>query len=157
MILYEVLQNWLINITDKYLFQKEYDYWKVLDQISTGFDNMKRDKTYPSDLKKYIISAVTDKLRLENVIILEENEFQDEETIKKRLKMVYSQPILLNGKPYWLLLTGKKKSGRGYSKQDYTMLSTLSSKFSIFLHLITLTQTLTVSKQINEIILDSNQ
>ena len=75
MIIYGAIQNWLINITDKYLFQKDYNFFDVLNQISDGFDNMQRDKTYPGDLKKYITSTVMDKLRLENAIVLEQNEF----------------------------------------------------------------------------------
>ncbi len=149
------IQKWLANITDKYLFQKDYNYWCVMNQIADDFDNMK-DKTYPSDLKKYIISAVIDKLRLENAVILEEDEFEKEQEIKKRLKMVCSHQIFLNQKPHWLLLTGRKTSGTRYSKQDRTMLSTLSTKFSIFLSLITIKQTVAIGKQINAILSDSD-
>lgn len=155
-LVHDPVEKWLANVTDKYLFQKDYDYWGVLNQISDDFDNMRRDSTYPGDLKKYITSAVIDKLRLENAVILEEDEFEKEKEIKKRLKLVCSHPILLNEKPYWLLLTGRKKSGTRYSKQDRTMLSTLSTKFSIFLSLITISQTVAIGKQINAILSDSN-
>jgi len=152
---HDPIEKWLANITDKYLFQKDYDYWGVMNQISDDFDTMK-DRTYPSDLKKYIISAVIDKLRLENAVILEEDEFEKEQEIKKRLKMVCSHPIYLNQKPHWLLLTGRKISGTRYSKSDHTMLSTLSTKFSIFLSLITIKQTVAIGKQINAILSDSD-
>jgi hypothetical protein len=55
---YGRLEKWFAHVTDKYLFQKEYDYWGVMNQISDDFDKMK-DTTYPGDLKKYIISAIT--------------------------------------------------------------------------------------------------
>ena len=126
-----------------------------MNQIADDFDNMK-DTTYPGDLKKYIISAVINKLRLENAVILEEDEFEKEEEVKKRLKMVCSHQIFLNKEPHWLLLTGRKISGTRYSKDDRTMLSTLATKFSIFLSLITIKQTVAIGNQINAILSDSD-
>lgn len=68
---YDPIRNLLLNLTDRYLFQKKYDYQKVLKDASRG---MARIESL-SHLMKLVIHFVTMRIRIKNAaaVILDEN------------------------------------------------------------------------------------
>ncbi len=59
---YEPLKNWLISLTDRFLFQKEYDYQTLLNESS-------KDMSRITDMRELLASIVhifSSKLRLDN-------------------------------------------------------------------------------------------
>ncbi len=63
---YDPLRTFLINLTDKYLFQKQYDYHKVLKDASRGMAKIESLK----HLLGLVLHFITMKMRVENVAVL---------------------------------------------------------------------------------------
>lgn len=63
---YDPIRSFLINLTDKYLFQKGYDYHKVLKDASRGMAKIESLK----HLLGLVLHFITMKMRVENVAVL---------------------------------------------------------------------------------------
>jgi len=65
------LEKWLIGLTDRFLFQKKYDYQQTLKEASEGM-------TLVTDMKKllnFIVRVVTKKVRIKSAVIFQ---YEDE-------------------------------------------------------------------------------
>lgn len=66
-VLYEPLRNWLTNVTEKYLFQKKYDYKEVLNrfsnEVAVGIQDLKR-------LVEMTVATLTETVKLESCSLL---------------------------------------------------------------------------------------
>jgi len=67
--IYRPVEKWLVNLTDKYLFQKPYDYHKVLKDAARGMSKIES----LSHLLRLVLHFVTMKMRVENAIVLSFN------------------------------------------------------------------------------------
>ncbi len=66
MFLFDPLRNWLTNFTDKFLFQKKYDYHKLLKDASRGMSNIESLE----HLLGLVAHFITMKMRVKNVAAL---------------------------------------------------------------------------------------
>jgi len=149
------LEDILARLTDRYLFQREYDRQQLLKEVSQGIIG----KIELEDLKSFISSVLLEKMKLENIaIVVEDNilfnwhkenrmpisydtidrSYKEKKDAKaevkvrmKELKASLSIPVFLKNEIFWLLLFGDKKSGRIYSTEDINMLEALSHEISI--------------------------
>lgn len=76
---YDPIRRFLTNVTDRYLFQKKYDYQKVLKDASRGMSRIE-SLNY---LLKLVIHFVTMRIRIKNAAAMMWNEF------KKTYEIVY--------------------------------------------------------------------
>ena len=153
------LEKWLVNATDRFLFQKEYDQQGLLKDVSRNIVG----KVDLIELKGFIVSFLSSRMKLENIDILVKSEFRDKALFNwhkgnknlllfdelgylarkkqgdltylknemQQLKVAVSIPIFFENEPFWLLLLGNKKSGRVYTKEDMNTLEALSHEISI--------------------------
>lgn len=115
------LERFLINITDKYLFQKKYDYKELL-------------KTFASEVLSVLelgklISMTEEKLA--QIMKLEYCKVVISGDKKVKTEAVLEVPIFINRKEIGVLLLGKKKSDEAYSHDDINMLQSLSNALAI--------------------------
>ncbi len=114
------LKKILINLTENFLFQKEYNHQQVSKEITRGMIG----KVDLEELKEFISTALLEKMKLENIAIVNKDELQ-------QIKSAISVPIYLKDEVFWTLLLGDKKSGKIYTKEDENMLDALSNEVSI--------------------------
>jgi len=118
--LHDAVKQILVNITETFLFQKEYDRQQILKEISKGMVG----KLELEELREFIASALLEKMKLEKAVIIDKDELS-------QIKAAVSIPIYLKDELYWTLLLGEKKSGKLYTKEDENMLDALSHEVSI--------------------------
>jgi signal transduction histidine kinase len=63
---YDPIRNLLVNLTDRYLFQKKYDYQKLLKDASKGMSRIES----LDHLMKLVVHFITMKMRVKNVGVL---------------------------------------------------------------------------------------
>ena len=63
---YDPIRNLLVNLTDRYLFQKKYDYQKLLKDASRGMSRIES----LDHLMKLVVHFITMKMRVKNVGVL---------------------------------------------------------------------------------------
>lgn len=145
------IETFLINVTDKYLFQKKYDSKELLNAFTTEvLTVLEMDK-----LVKLTSSKLTDIARIKaSSVVLFENAsdelkgtsayIQRQDVIDRQINMPRPLeelmestdseimiPVLLHDKAVGLLLLGKKKSDEGYSKDDFDILVPLARTLAI--------------------------
>jgi len=105
-IFYDTLKNLLIRLTDKFLFQKKYDYQKVLKDASKGMTNV-------TDLKKLlglIVHIVTGKIRIRNAAIYLLDKESGQYTLKARRFWLNKDQNYLDAENILIKLLGKTHS-----------------------------------------------
>ncbi len=115
------LENFLINITDRYLFQKKYDYKELLKTFASEvLSVLELDK-----LIKLTEEKLANIMKLEycKIIIADNNDIKTEASLKI--------PILIRNKQIGSLLLGKKKSDEEYTHDDISILQSLSNTLAI--------------------------
>ncbi len=70
---YDPIRNLLINLTDKYLFQKKYDYQKLLKEASRGMSRIKSLE----HLLSLVVHFITMKMRVQHAGVLMHHEDTD--------------------------------------------------------------------------------
>jgi len=160
-LIHQPLEKWLVNATDTFLFQKEYDHQKLIAEMSRKI----LGKVDIIELKSFVGSFLMERMKLENIdvpdkIKLSGNallEWHKDESMPlaydeldylmrkgrrglvrlkdtmRELKTAVSVPVYLQNEPFWVLLLGNKKSGRSYSKEDINMLEALSHELTMAL------------------------
>ena len=115
------LESFLINATDKYLFQKKYDYKELLKTFASEvLSVLELDK-----LIKLTEEKISELMRLEycKMIIADNEDIKTEATLKI--------PISINNRQIGALLLGKKKSDKEYTRDDMIILQSLSNTLAI--------------------------
>lgn len=128
-LLVEPLRKWLINITENFLFQKEYNQQEILDVMTRGATG----KVDLEELKNTITKVTADAMKLEDAFIIEKDEFKNRATIDRQQKAGISIPIFLNNEIYWILFLGEKKSGKAFTKEDKNTLQSFSQNISLII------------------------
>ena len=123
------LQKWLINLTENFLFQKEYNQQQIFDIMSRGI----MGKVDLEELKTTITKVTADTMKLESAFIIEKDEFKDRATIDRQKDTGISIPIFLKGKEYWILCLGEKKSGKAFTNEDKKTLLSFSRDISLII------------------------
>lgn len=115
------LESFLINVTDKYLFQKKYDYKELLKTFASEvLSVLELDK-----LVKLTEEKLTRIMKLEYCKII----IADNTDIKTEAEL--TMPISINDKQIGALLLGKKKSDEEYTRDDILILQSLSNTLAI--------------------------
>lgn len=115
------LENFLVNATDKYLFQKKYDYKELLKTFASEvLSVLELDK-----LIKLTEEKLAEIMKLEycKIVIAYDKDIKTEAELK--------MPISINNKQIGALLLGKKKSDEGYTHDDILILQSLSNTLAI--------------------------
>ncbi|MDP3730216.1 MAG: ATP-binding protein [Candidatus Omnitrophota bacterium] len=119
------LESFLIDVTDKYLFQKKYDYKKLLKTfISEVLTVLELNRLIK--LTKDKLSDIM-KLTYCDVVLLPKN--AKEETIVSDAELRI--PVTLHNETVGMLLLGKKKSDEEYTKDDLDILYPLAKTLGI--------------------------
>ena len=114
------IEDFLINVTDKYLFQKKYDYKELLKTFTTEVLTV-------LELDKLIWLT---KDRLMRIMKLESCEFVDS-IADVKTEAVLKLPILMNDQTVGVLLLGNKKSDEDYTQEDLDILQPLAKTLGI--------------------------
>ena len=140
------LEKMLVNITDKFLFQKKYDYKDLLkvftEEVLTVLDLNK--------LVRLTVNKLVDIVRVESCAVLLRDNQTDKyyvaashniqgltmlpvfaEEVKQSLGAEIVIPIALNDKQIGILSLGKKKSDKAYTADDMDILLPLSRTLAI--------------------------
>jgi signal transduction histidine kinase len=115
------LENFLVNVTDKYLFQKRYDYKELLRTFAAEvLSVLELDR-----LIKITEEKLAEIMKLEycKMVIANDKDIKTEAELKI--------PISINNKQIGALLLGKKKSDEGYTHDDILILQSLSNTLAI--------------------------
>lgn len=119
------LENFLVTVTDKYLFQKKYDYKDLLKTfMSEVLTVLEIDKLVMLTKEKL---EKTMKLEYCGIIITD----KDDKNIVYNSEIKLKIPITLNDKAIGALLLGKKKSDEEYTKDDIDILQSLTKTLGI--------------------------
>lgn len=132
-IVFEPIKKILINLTENFLFQKEYNHQEIYDIMSRGI----MDKVDLEELKATITKITADTMKLENAFIIEKDEFKNRTITDREKDAGISIPIFLNKEIYWILFLGEKKSGKIFTKEDKNTLESFSRD---------ITKTITIAK-----------
>jgi len=118
------IENFLIDLTDKYLFQKKYDYKELLKTFSSEVLTVLDLKTLISLTSKKLCEI----MRLESCkVALFEEERGDREALRGELIV----PISLGGRISGALIFGKKKSDEPYAEDDKAILMPIARALAI--------------------------
>ncbi|OGW94144.1 MAG: hypothetical protein A3G36_03230 [Omnitrophica bacterium RIFCSPLOWO2_12_FULL_45_13] len=119
------LENYLVTVTDKYLFQKKYDYKELLKTfMSEVLTVLEIDKLVMLTKEKL---EKTMKLEYCGIVITD----KDDKNIVYNSEIKLKIPITLNDKAIGALLLGKKKSDEEYTKDDIDILQSLTRALGI--------------------------
>lgn len=119
------LENFFVTVTDKYLFQKKYDYKDLLKTfMSEVLTVLEIDKLVMLTKEKL---EKTMKLEYCGIIITD----KDDKNIVYNSEIKLKMPITLNDKAIGALLLGKKKSDEEYAKDDIDILQSLTKTLGI--------------------------
>jgi len=91
-IVFEPIKKILINLTENFLFQKEYNHQEIYDIMSRGI----MDKVDLEELKATITKITADTMKLENAFIIEKDEFKNRTITDREKDAGISIPIFLN-------------------------------------------------------------
>jgi signal transduction histidine kinase len=115
------LERVLATATDKYLFQKKYDYRHLLNIFTSEvLTVLEPDK---------LIKLTEEKLA--GIMKLEYCKMVISDNIDIKAESVLKIPISMNDRPIGILLLGKKKSDEEYTKDDMDILESLSKALAI--------------------------
>lgn len=115
------LEAFLINATDKYLFQKRYDYKELLKTFASEvLSVLEIDKLIKLTEEKL---AQIMKLEYCKVVIADNKDIKTEAELKV--------PISIDDRQIGVLLLGRKKSDEVYTHDDMLILQSLSSTLAI--------------------------
>jgi signal transduction histidine kinase len=89
---YDPIRRFLVNLTDTYLFQKKYDYQKLLKDASRGISKIKSLQ----HLLSLVVHFITMRMRVTNAAVLSK---QDEDN---RFKLVYQRGFKKNFMEYFI-------------------------------------------------------
>ena len=115
------LESFLINVTDKYLFQKKYDYRELLKIFAA-------DVLTVLDLDKLI--KLTEE-KLAGIMKLEYCRMVVGDNIGINIEAPLELPIFVHNKSIGTLLLGKKKSDEDYNQDDLDILQPLAKTLGI--------------------------
>lgn len=119
------LENFLVTVTDKYLFQKKYDYKELLKTfMSEVLTVLEIDKLVMLTKEK-----LEKTMKLEYCGIIMTNKYDKNIVYNSEIKLKI--PITLNDKAIGALLLGKKKSDEEYTKDDIDILQSLTKALGI--------------------------
>ena len=113
------LERFLINVTDKFLFQKKYDYKELLKTFTTEVLTI----IDLEKLKKVTIDKLTDIMKITSCSVILTEEDGDINKIDKLPKPTVGPeltiPMVLNNKVIGVISLGKKKSDQNYTQDEY--------------------------------------
>lgn len=119
------LESFLVTVTDKYLFQKKYDYRELLKAFASEvLTVLEIDK-----LIKLTKEKLSEIMKLEYCDVVVDN--KDDKNISSYPDIKLRIPIALHNEQIGMVLLGKKKSDEEYSQDDIDILQPLSKTLAI--------------------------
>ena len=129
------LENFLTAVTDRYLFQKKYDYKDLLRTFTSEvLTVLELDKLI--ELTKSKLSEI---MKIESCEVVLEKIGQSPHTLNGAegsgtvpiFSNMLELPIIIKGKTTGALVLGKKKSDEGYTQEDLSILQPLTKALGI--------------------------